>query len=309
MIRKVGVVAVVVSFVLLLASSAIAFPAITEFPVPLASYHNHPRFIAAGPDGNLWFTLQLQKIGRISPDGVLKKFDLPSFSAQGDQITQGPDGALWFTQPFVNEIGRMTTSGNLTEFPVPSTPVSLTGGADGNIWFTEADNKVGYLTPLGAVKLFQVPTTNAGVGDIAAGPDGNVWFTESLASKVGRISPRGRIREFPLQTNRYPIAITPGPDGNLWFTENYHIGRMTPDGSLTEFRVNDVTMNGIVSGPDGRLWFTDYQKARVGWISMTGVHHSVLAPSGWPLGIAAGPDGNVWFVESIGNKIARVNLQ
>jgi len=32
----------------------------------------------------------------------------------------GADGALWFTEQNVNRIGRITTAGVITEFPVPS---------------------------------------------------------------------------------------------------------------------------------------------------------------------------------------------
>ena len=35
---------------------------------------------------------------------------------------------------------------------------------------------------------------------ITSGPDGNLWFTESVVSKIGRITPNGRITDFlPLQ--------------------------------------------------------------------------------------------------------------
>src|SRR5262249_2449669 len=46
-----------------------------------------------------------------------------------------------------NRIGRITTSGVITEFPIPtanSAPVGINPGPDGNMWFTEIQgNKVG----------------------------------------------------------------------------------------------------------------------------------------------------------------------
>jgi streptogramin lyase len=46
-----------------------AFGDITEFWVPSAN--SRPIGIAAGPDGNLWFTLpQFNRIGRITPAGA-----------------------------------------------------------------------------------------------------------------------------------------------------------------------------------------------------------------------------------------------
>ncbi len=34
-------------------------------------------------------------------------------------ITTGPDGALWFTE-LIDQIGRITTAGVITEFPIPT---------------------------------------------------------------------------------------------------------------------------------------------------------------------------------------------
>ena len=33
-----------------------------------------------------------------------------------ESITVGPDGRLWFSEPGFDTVGRITTSGNLTEF-------------------------------------------------------------------------------------------------------------------------------------------------------------------------------------------------
>jgi virginiamycin B lyase len=68
----------------------------------------------------------------------------PNLGACG--ITAGPDGALWFTETYVNKIGRITTTGELSEFPLPtpnSYPSAITTGPDGAVWFTERDNNGG----------------------------------------------------------------------------------------------------------------------------------------------------------------------
>ena len=55
-----------------------------------------------------------------------------------------------FTEETANQIGRITTMGVITEFQIPtptSRPIGITGGPDGNIWFTEFnENKIGRLT-------------------------------------------------------------------------------------------------------------------------------------------------------------------
>lgn len=61
----------------------------------------------------------------------------------------GPRRALWFTERAVGKIGRVTTGGSFTEFPVPtagSVPDQITAGPDGAIWFTMNYSKIGRIT-------------------------------------------------------------------------------------------------------------------------------------------------------------------
>ncbi len=105
---------------------------------------------------------------------------------------------------------------------------------------------IGRITPAGRITEYPLPSTDPGndsyPGGIAAGPDGNMWFTETTSrysrrgtvhvrSAVARITPRGRITEYPLpDPNSGPTGITAGPDGNMWFTEMNaeRIGRISP---------------------------------------------------------------------------------
>lgn len=60
----------------------------------------------------------------------------------------------------------------------------------------------------------------------------------ALAAAVVAQTPTSSIVEYTIPTaNSYPTSITSGPDGNLWFTEmfGHQIGRITPDGLITEF--------------------------------------------------------------------------
>ena len=259
---------------------------IRQFPIPTAisTTESSPQAITAGPDGNLWFTEQgTGKIGRITPSGRISQFLLPSGSGTPEApeaITAGPDGNLWFTVTVTNivgefgsnsisvsgKIGRITTSGAISEFPIPTAnrPEAITAGPDGNLWFTENESgKIGRITPTGAISEFPIPTAESRPTGITAGPDGNLWFTESNigASKIGRITPTGAISEFPIPTaNSVPVGITAGPDGNLWFTEwsTGMIGRITPSGTISEFPIpaaHSIPV-GITAGPDGNLWFT-----------------------------------------------------
>ncbi len=80
-----------------------------------------PPVIAAGPDGNLWFTEHsANQIGRITTAGVITEFPIPTASSGPYGIAAGPDGNLWFAEPGANQIGRITTAGVVTEFPIPT---------------------------------------------------------------------------------------------------------------------------------------------------------------------------------------------
>jgi hypothetical protein len=107
--------------------------------------------IAAGADGNLWFTENPgNKIGRITTAGVLTEFSLTT-ATRAFGISPGSDGNLWFTEFDGNRIGRITPSGVVSEFFIPtadSRPYGITNGPDGNLWFAEFNgSKIGRVNP------------------------------------------------------------------------------------------------------------------------------------------------------------------
>src|SRR5262245_38528182 len=64
----------------------------SEFTLPTGS---QPTAIAAGPDGNLWFTeTGANKVGRLTIAGNLTEFPVGSLPTG---ITAGPDGNVWYT--------------------------------------------------------------------------------------------------------------------------------------------------------------------------------------------------------------------
>ncbi len=109
-----------------------------------------PDSIAAGPDGALWFTeADAGKIGRITTSGKITEYSkgiTPTEEPAG--ICAGPDGAMWFTEfgyydsyrVYESKIGRITTSGKVTEYSnifSDSAPTSITQGPNNELWFVE----------------------------------------------------------------------------------------------------------------------------------------------------------------------------
>src|ERR1700728_2100151 len=107
--------------VLIVCPSALAAPLgqITEFSSGLqAGNASILQDIAAGPDGNLWFTDESCQgisgnpcaIGRITPSGTITEFPI-GLSSDPFDIAAGPDGNLWFTNDTIPAaIGRISPS-------------------------------------------------------------------------------------------------------------------------------------------------------------------------------------------------------
>lgn len=80
------------------------------------------------------------------------------------------------------------TAGTVTEFPTMNSPLVITAGLDGALWFTENAASIGRITTAGNITEFPITTTHGMAAGITAGPDGNVWFCETGANQIGRIT-------------------------------------------------------------------------------------------------------------------------
>lgn len=264
---------------------------------------------------------------------VLNEYPIKTANSGARYLCKGPDGALWFTEFDVNQIGRISVpDGSVLEYPLHGDvhPSLITTGPDGNLWFTQTSPPaaIAMLTPKGILKQFRLKVDYSGPVGITAGPDGNLWFTEFTIDKIGRITPAGVITEFALpaaqvagspatpaaqSTPRGVTEITVGPDANLWFTEENanQIGRITPDGTITEFPLAGINNypTSIVTGPDKNLWFTEVGTGKIGKMTTAGLVTSWLIPTrhSGPSSMTVGPDGNIWFTETNVNQIARIN--
>ena len=253
--------------------------------------------LAAGPDGNVWFTCFRERsgaggralVGRISPQGEVSEFSAGIPAGLGvDDIVAGPDGNLWFTlsagvigpsqQGRTSAIGRMTPAGVVTVFRTGlrkrSAPAEIIVGSGGSLWFTDVASppEIGQITTQGAITEYPTELKPPlGLGGLAAGPDGSVWFTQVFnlphgngepGGLIGRLSPSGALAQF----GAAPAALgapAAGPDGNVWFAANsghVTLDRVTPSGEITQFGSGLLGVpSNLVAGPDGNVWFTAQQ--------------------------------------------------
>jgi streptogramin lyase len=206
-------------------------------------------------------------------------------------ITAGPQNALWFTEYHGNRIGRITTAGKVTEFPVlpnaNSEPENIVVGPDHDLWFTEyGGDRIGRLDPTTSpptVREYTVPTSAASPDGLTVGPDHALWFTEYSGDKIGRITTAGAFSEFLVPTAASePETIVTGPDGALWFTESAgdRIGRITTSGQVVEFPALSAAAipDGIALGPDNNLWLTEFHANALARLT-PGAANALVLPS------------------------------
>jgi streptogramin lyase len=167
--------------------------------------------IAAGSDGRVWaipqtgatvYAIGTGMSGTVAGSVTAYSTGITAGAAL-TRITLGPDGALWFTENNKSKIGRITTSGTVTEYSTTvGSPKDIVAGLDGNMWYTDNSfgghtiGKVGTGmngTTLGAVTRI-IGTAALGMSGntpsgIAVSPDSNLWFTERNSNNIVRFTP------------------------------------------------------------------------------------------------------------------------
>jgi streptogramin lyase len=185
--------------------------------IPWKLPHPIAQTMTVGPDGNLWVG-ELEYVDSITPGDHVTEYKLPRPGEELYAIVPGSDGALWYTEGSIN-FGRITTSGQTSEFTPPEAMGGMVLGPDGNLWALAIwSNHVYRINMGGAMKAYTLPTTGY---YITNGPDGAMWFQGSTAQNqgtyLGRIATDGSVSTFPTGENAEGIrGITLGPDGLLW---------------------------------------------------------------------------------------------
>ena len=70
--------------------------------------------MVAGPDGAFWFIENgANQIGRITPEGAITEYPIPTASSYPIRLTVGPDNAVWFGMYGASKIGRISPAGEI----------------------------------------------------------------------------------------------------------------------------------------------------------------------------------------------------
>jgi virginiamycin B lyase len=219
--------------------------------------------LTLGPDGNFWSGVDLvgaqgnvagTDIARITPAGAVTSYSTPTAGAGAFGYFAGGDGNVWFFDVPIPggaaKIGRVTPTGELAEYPLPSgSPYSTLVRNGSDLWFLLAGvegscssaatcqlaGTIGRITPTGAMTEYPIPTPNVLGIDLTAGHDGDLYFVETARrgtgllmgnDRLGRITPSGRIVELTVQTHQGgDFQLVAGAGDTLWLTGSPALGQ------------------------------------------------------------------------------------
>jgi len=180
--------------------------------------------IAAGPDGTLWTTHPgSSTITSYGTDGKMRsRWEVPALKAVASRpnwIVAGADGALWFSDAATDRVGRITTAGAVTLYPLPKgwkDPGEIIATNDG-FWFTVGNQSVlGRMNLQGGIKPVKIL---APARAVARGPEQRIWYTNGERT-IGWINADGT-SDYVLvaEENGGVRSLAAGPDGSMWFVD------------------------------------------------------------------------------------------
>jgi streptogramin lyase len=230
---------------------------------PASPFDEVVQGIAPGANGTEWFaSFYDNQVSRITTRGKRKIKTLPPGSEPQDVVVD-QHGSVWFTARGGGcHLGHLSPAGKLLRvYPLGGDCYALTVGPDGNIWVAEytANEVVEVSATTGTVLAsYSVPLPD---GIATLGND--VYVTETEPGVVAKIEPSGDVTEYVLPAGRKLEWMTAGPDDAVWFTEtegpvagSEGIGRLTPNGELSEVAVPSGGPGGIAATTDA-IYFTE----------------------------------------------------
>jgi streptogramin lyase len=203
--------------------------------------------------------------------------------------------------------------------PAQGTSVKFTLPAGTSTWVpskqegTTASDTTSYSYEAGKFVEFSLPA-GSNPGGIAAEdnlitgkPNGNFWFTENGTNKIAKVTPAGKITEYP-SGEAGPKSIVIARENVIYFSSNSGVSLMDSEtGEVRNyFTGGHPTSLAYVAG-DSAVWFVEPTENKVGK-SWGGEPTTYALPSGsQPSEIVLGPDGNLWYTEAGTSKIGKMS--
>ncbi|GEM_PF-2869180 len=249
-------------------SIAPGFSLIHQLPGNLSNADLVQRF----DNRDIWFTEPAaHKIGTLATNGTLLEYALPSGKEPRHIVHIGftliGGGTDFMFSENADTIGVITSSGTITETPLPTTNAGVGGMFFDSTafrgWFAESAGKIGMADLSGHVTEF--PTDITGSAPAWVSPDsasGRIWFTDPGTNSIGSMSKTDHtVLEYPIPTaSAAPSVIAEANTNDTWFAENNvaqlgHINNFTH--AIVEYPAPDVIVSLVPAAPDGSgaaLW-------------------------------------------------------
>jgi virginiamycin B lyase len=192
----------------------------TSFPLgtPIARLAR----LAVAPDGGVWFAESTSYSVTRLKDGVLTRNPIDSMRGGPFGVAVASDGTAWATLQSANALMRITPSGAISEYEIPtrgSAPSDIAVDGKGGVWFLEfRGNKIGRYAD-GKFDEFPLPDGVSAISGIAVAPDGSVWFGAMRGGLLGRFKD-GKFRLFKLpREDARPFSVAVDHQGNVWYAD------------------------------------------------------------------------------------------
>lgn len=246
--------------------------------------------------------------------GKFTVYPVPTSAATLRRITTAPDGSMWFVERDANRIGRITTSGAITEINLPTQTSEgnwvkdLDVDSAGNVWVVwDQGRKVTRYDP-GANSAhtwgFSLPYGE----EVRVGSHGTTWVTASFDEK-GIIRISGDDAVWHANAPECDGALGRGRDGLMWcqqFDKLIRVKAAGSGGTAYPLPANATYPYSVATGPNHRIWFgrdsggsmfTSPAWGNIGWVT-NGNQVKVVRTGDRtaPRSLVTGRDGNVWFV-------------
>jgi streptogramin lyase len=147
--------------------------------------------LATDARSDIWFTEVAESrgapdfIGRLDgATGRYTRWKVPNHESGLQAIARGSGGAMWFTERNAYRLGRISSTGRITEFQLPpgTVPTAITEGSDQGMWFT-AETKLGRITGAGKVTLLPIRGAQS-LDALASDHGGGFWIADASSNRV-----------------------------------------------------------------------------------------------------------------------------
>jgi len=268
---------------------------------PLGSEVGTNNKIVAGPDGNIWLTVEdaTNDVARVTPAGQVQEFDIEGIeSAVG--IAPGPDGNLWITE--VEKAARFAPGdpvGTDQSFTVAGIGAEsqIVAGPDGLLWVA-SNNSVVHFAPGDPTGTVQEVAVNGELApkDIDVAGSLIVIADNSGGNRIVSFTVGGVQQDFPIASGSQGVAG--GPGGQIAFSaplaEPEQVGLITPPNPALPIPVPGDPF-GVAFAADEAFWVVQFAQGGLTRFTPAG-QTSFLG--GLPIEsarqITAGPGGTLW---------------